>query len=205
MSCFVLFLALCVAIWFTGGHALAVPVYLGVNISESNALYTSPVSVLTLRIDIALPRTACAVSPTSVRRSDAQPIAGTRPGPLTGIFATVATQRNNLTHTEVVSDSDVCSGFNGIGDMTFVYIQFGRALRADDVLVIVDTRPADDIAARSDMSVRIERLSDNQTIGSPVRIQAGSEMWSAHLGSLSCRATVNRFAADSELTFLNIR
>jgi hypothetical protein len=145
------------------------------------------------------------VSPTSVARSDAQPIAGTRPGPLAGIFATVATQRINLTHTEVMSDSDVCSGFNGIHDTTSIYIQFGRALRADDVLVIVATRPADDMAARSDMSVRIERLSDNQAIGKSVRIQEESEMWSAHLGSLSCRATINRFAADGELTFLNIR
>jgi hypothetical protein len=204
MSRFVLFLALCVAIWFTGGHALAVPVYLGVNSSASNAPYTSPVSVLTLRINATLPRT-CAVSPTSVTRSDAQPNTGTSPGPLTGIFATVATQRDNLTHTEVMSDNDVCSGFNAIGNTTSIYIQFGRALRADDVLVIVDTRPVDDMAARSDMSVRIERLSDNQAIGKSVRILDDSEMWSAHLGSLSCRATINRFAADSELTFLNIR
>jgi hypothetical protein len=202
MSC--LLLALCVALWFIAGHAVAVPVQLGFNSSASTAPYTSPVSVLTLRINTTLPRT-CAVSPTSVRRSDAQPIAGTRPGPLTGIFATAATQRNNLTHTEVMSDNDVCSGFNGIGDMTSIYIQFGRALRADDVLVIVDTRPVDDMAARSDMSVRIERLSDNQTIGSSVRILDDSEMWSANLGSLSCSATINRFAADSELTFLNIR
>jgi hypothetical protein len=201
MSC--LLLALCVALWFIGGHAVAVPVHLGVNSSARSDPYTSPVSVLTLRINTTLPRT-CAVSPTSVTRSDAQPNTGTSPGPLAGIFATVATQRDNLTHTEVMSDNDVCSGFNAIGSTTSIYIQFGRALRADDVLVIVDTRPSDDMAARSDMSVRIERLSDNQMIGRSARIQEDSEMWSAHLGSLSCRATINRNAADGELTFSNI-
>jgi hypothetical protein len=116
----------------------------------------------------------------------------------------VATQRDNLTHTEVMSDNDVCSGFNGIGDMTSVYVQFGRALRADDVLVIVDTVPADDIVVRSQMRVRIERLSDNQTIGRSTQILDVSDMWSANLGGLSCRATNNRNAADGELTFSNI-
>lgn len=202
MSC--LLVALCVAIWFTGCHAIAVPVQLVFNTNSSGSSgvpNTSPVTVVSLRVgNTTSSRTACALSPTSVTRSDRQPIAGANPG----IFATVATQRNNLTHTEVMSDNDVCSGFSGIGDMTSVYVQFGRALRADDVLVIVDTVPADDIVVRTQMSVRIERLSDNQTIGRSTQILDVSDMWSANLGGLSCRATNNRNAADGELTFSNI-
>jgi hypothetical protein len=201
-------LALCVAIWFTGCHAIAVPVQLVFNSSVSSGVpNTSPVTVVSLRVgNTTSSRTGCALSPTSVTRSDRQPIAGTSAGPglFVGIFATVATQRDNLTHTEVMSDNDVCSGFNGIGDMTSVYVQFGRALRADDVLVIVDTVPADDIVVRSQMRVRIERLSDNQTIGRSTQILDVSNMWSANLGGLSCRATNNRNAADGELTFSNI-
>jgi hypothetical protein len=201
-----LLVALCVAIWFTACHAIAVPVQLVFNSDASRSVpNTSPVTVLSLRVGNTIsPRTACAVSPTSVTRSDSQPIVGTSAGQLVGIFATVATQRNNLTHTEVMSDNDVCSGFNGIGDETSVYVQFGRALRADDVLVIVDTVPADAMVGRSRTGVRVERLSDNQTVGGSTQILDTPNMWSANLGGVSCSATLNRNAADGELTFSNI-